>query len=106
MPVDQSNKLAVSIHYYEPFDFVLEQYYEPFNWIDENGYIYWFGPTLIWGSTSDYNKIFDDFKLIKSSFVDKGIPVIINEVGVLTEEKKEIESIREYLYTIFYFIGL
>ena len=101
MPIDQSNKLAVSIHYYEPLDFALERYYEPFNWIDENGYIYWFGPTLIWGSFSEYNKIFDDFKLIKSTFVDKGIPVIINEVGILTEEKKEIESIREYLYILF-----
>jgi hypothetical protein len=101
MPIDQSNKLAVSIHYYEPLDFALERYYEPFNWIDENGYIYWFGPTLIWGSFSEYNKIFNDFKLIKRSFVDKGIPVIINEVGVLTEEKKEIESIREYLYILF-----
>ena len=93
--------MAVSIHYYEPFDFALEKYYEPFNWIDDNGYIYWFGPTLIWGSFSEYNKIFDDFKLIKSTFVDKGIPVIINEVGILTEEKKEIESIREYLYILF-----
>ena len=101
MPIDQSNKLAVSIHYYEPFDFALEKYYEPFNWIDDKGYIYWFGPTLIWGSFSEYNKIFDDFKLIKSTFVDKGIPVIINEVGILTEEKKEIESIREYLYILF-----
>ena len=101
MPIDQSNKLAVSIHYYEPFDFALEKYYEPFNWIDDNGYIYWFRPTLIWGSFSEYNKIFNDFKLIKRSFVDKGIPVIINEVGILTEEKKEIESIREYLYILF-----
>ena len=101
MPIDQSNKLAVSIHYYEPFDFVLEKYYESFNWIDDKGYIYWFGPTLKWGSFSEYNKIFDDFKLIKSTFVDKGIPVIINEIGILTEEKKEIESIREYLYILF-----
>ena len=101
MPVDQSNKLAVSIHYFEPFDFALEKYYEPFNWIDEGGFSYWFGPTLKWGSISDYNRLFEDFKLIKSSFVDKGIPVIINEVGVLTEEKKEIESIREYLYVLF-----
>ena len=38
---------------------------------------------------------------MKSYFVDKGIPIIISEVGVLTEEKKEIESIREYLYMIF-----
>jgi hypothetical protein len=40
---------------------------------------------------------------MKRSFVDKGIPVIINKVGVLTEEKKEIESIREYLYMLFTF---
>ena len=38
---------------------------------------------------------------MKRSFVDKGIPVIINKVGVLTEEKKEIKSIREYLYMLF-----
>ena len=101
IPVDQSNKLAVSIHYYEPFDFVFEKYYEPYNWTDIDGYTYWLGPTVIWGSVSDYNRLFEDFKLIKSSFIDKGIPVIINEVGVLTEEKKEIESIREYLYVLF-----
>ena len=28
IPIDQSNKLAVSIHYYEPLDFALERYYE------------------------------------------------------------------------------
>jgi len=38
MPVDHSNKLAVSIHYFEPFDFALEKYYDPFNWIDEGGF--------------------------------------------------------------------
>ena len=100
MPVDQSNKLAVSIHYLEPFDFVLEKYYEPFSWEDD-GYTFWFGPTLTWGSIYDFHKLFEDFKLIKSSFVDKGVPVIINKVGVLTEEKKEIKSIREYLYSVF-----
>ena len=49
----------------------------------------------------EYQQIIEDFELMKSYFVDKGIPIIINEVGVLTEEKKEIESIREYLYMIF-----
>ena len=33
---------------------------------------------------------------MKNNFVDKGIPVIISEVGVLTEERKKLESIREY----------
>jgi hypothetical protein len=38
---------------------------------------------------------------MKKNFLDKGIPIVISEVGVLTEDKKELESIREYLYTIF-----
>ena len=49
----------------------------------------------------DYYQMLEDFELIKNSFVDKGIPVILNKVGVLTEEKKEIKSIREYLYVLF-----
>ena len=38
---------------------------------------------------------------MKNSFVSKGIPIIISEVGVLTEEQKNLESIREFLYTVF-----
>ena len=38
---------------------------------------------------------------MKNIFVNKGIPIIISEIGVLTEERKNIESIREYLYMIF-----
>ena len=49
----------------------------------------------------EYHKIFEDFELMKRLFADKGIPVIISEVGVLTEEKMELESIREYLYMLF-----
>ena len=101
MPVDQSNKLAVSIHYFEPYNFIHNTYYEPYNWTDSNGFLYTFGPTLKWGNSMEYQQLIEDFELMKSYFVDKGIPIIINEVGVLTEEKKEIESIREYLYMIF-----
>ena len=101
MPVDQSNKLAVSIYYLEPNDFVYDSYYEPYNWTSDEGLTYIFGPKIIWGNYMDYYKMLEDFELMKRSFVDKGIPVIINKVGVLTEEKKEIESIREYLYMLF-----
>ena len=38
---------------------------------------------------------------MKNSFVSKGIPIIISEVGVLTEEQKNLETIREFLYTLF-----
>ena len=101
MPVDQSNKLAVSIHYLEPFNFIYNTYFEPYNWTDSNGFTYTEGPALKWGNSMEYQKVIEDFELMKSYFLDKGIPIIINKVGVLTEEKKEIESIREYLYMIF-----
>ena len=101
IPVDQSNKLAISIHYYSPSDFVFDYYYEPYNWTNYEGITYTYSPKLIWGNSMDYYSMFEDFELIKKSFIDKGIPVIISEVGVLTKEKKEIESIREYLYMLF-----
>ena len=101
MPVDQSNKLALSIHYLEPNDFVYEKYYEPYNWTDYEGITYTYSPKLTWGNFMDYFNMFEDFKLMKGCLVDKGIPVIISEVGVSTEEKKEINSIREYLYFLF-----
>jgi len=101
IPTDPSNKLAVSIHYYEPTPFTKEKYFEPFNWTDEEGFPQVFEPTLSWGNQDEYLKIITDFELMRFNFVKKGIPIIISEVGVRTEEKKKLESIREYLYTIF-----
>jgi len=101
IPVDQSNKLTISIHYFEPYDFIFNTYYEPYSWTDDDGFTFTYGPALKWGNSLEYQQLIDDFELMKSYYIDKGIPIIINEVGVLTEEKKEIESIREYLYMIF-----
>ena len=103
MPVDISNKLAVSIHYFAPYEFVYDLYYEPYNWTDNEGYESTFGPKLVWGDSRDYHQMFVNFELMKSYFVDKGTPIIISEVGVYTEERKRIESIREYLYMLFSF---
>ena len=46
IPIDKSNKLAVSIHYFEPYDFTLAEYYEPYYWDEEDDYQIIFGPTL------------------------------------------------------------
>jgi len=101
IPIDPSNKLAVSIQYYIPTKFTKERYYDPYSWIDYDGIEYYFEPTLSWGDSEEYLQIITDFEMMMNSFVNKGIPIIINEVGVFTEQKKEIESIREYLYMIF-----
>ena len=102
MPKDPNNNIALSIHFYYPFEFTSTYNYED-TWLDENGIEFIYSSPKKWGSSAEYNEIIVDFETIKNNFIDKGIPVILTEVGVLTEEKKEIESIREYLYSIFFF---
>ena len=48
MPVDQSNKLAVSIHYYSPSDFVYDYYFEPYNWTNDEGITFTSVPNIFW----------------------------------------------------------
>ena len=88
IPIDPSNKIAISIHYYEPSTFTKTEYDE---WADHK----------IWGNENDYKVIISNFELLKNTFTDRGIPVIIGEIGVKTEEGKKESSIREYLYTVF-----
>ena len=66
-----------------------------------NGEIHVTQSLNIWGSEYDYKELFIFFQNFKEIFVDKGYPIIISEVGVLTEDIKEINSIREYLYSVF-----
>ena len=101
LPKDPSNKLGISIFYYYPSQFTVEKDDDPFTWKDDSGNINIVQPMTQWGTEADYKDMFSDFELLKKSFVDKGIPVILAEVGVITEQKKEIESIREFLYAEF-----
>ena len=100
MPIDPFNKLAISIHYHVPPQFCLELDDNPWTYMD-NGQIKIVNPITKWGSETDYNDMVSNFETIKKYFVDKGIPVIITEVGVPTEQKKEKDSIREYLNFLF-----
>ena len=100
IPIDIRNKTAVSIHYYMPNTFTLESDYS-WSWIDFYGYEYIIESDKSWGDDTDYNEIITNFELFKNFFLDKGIPVIISEVVVITEEEKKIESIREFLYVVF-----
>ena len=87
MPIDPYNKLAISIHYFIPKIFTLQEYYYSFN-------------QITWGDEDEYNELLRNFNTLKEFYVDKNIPVIIGEVGVVTEYNRELSSIREYLYVI------
>ena len=54
-----------------------------------------------WGSPDEYKELLQTFVTLNDFYVSKGIPVVIGEVGVITEANKELSSIREYLYSFF-----
>ena len=76
------NKFALSTNYFNPYDFCGLN-------------------TDKWGSENDYKVMFSEFETLKSFFVDKGIPEIISQTGVMTEKNKKRESIRKDLYFLF-----
>ena len=100
IPKDPYDKLAFSIYYFQPFDFSKSIDYD-YSYTDPNGYVHQFSSIKKWGSDFDYNQMVNKFELIKTNFINKGFPVIIAETGVLTQEKKEKNSIQEYLYAVF-----
>ena len=102
LPIDPANKFAISINYYLPSQFCLEPDDIPWTWKDEYG-IHEITPFTTWGSEEDYNDMVSNLETVREYFIDKGIPVIITETGVLTEQKKDKESIREFLNAIFSF---
>jgi len=87
MPTDPANKLAISINYYIPSRFTGKNAY----WYSHN----------TWGLQDDYKELFQNFESLKNFYINKGIPVVIGEVGVKTETTKKLASIREYLYSVF-----
>ena len=101
IPIDPSNKLAVSIYYYIPSEFSLEKEDDPWTYTDSYGNTKIVPIKNSWGAENDYKILFTDFQIYNDFFVNKGIPVIITELGVITEENREIDSIREYLFAEF-----
>ena len=88
IPSDPANNSAITFHYYHPYQFTTST---ESNYDNKNN----------WGSENDYKKIISHFEIMKNCFLDKNIPIIIGEIGVITEENRDKISIREYLYTIF-----
>jgi len=95
IPKDPSNKLAISVDYYYPQNFAIEPDRNPWTYIIDST-VYEIPPLTKWGDEAHYNDMINFFENLKRYYVDKEIPVIFAEVGVLTEELKDIDSIRNY----------
>ena len=88
MPDDPINRFAVSMHYYSPSTFCI---------LTEDAD--WGKAQSTWGTSEEIKELNKNFDLIKSSLIDKGIPVIIGEYGAPTENK-EISSVRNFIYSV------
>ena len=100
-PIDPFKKFAISIHYYMPSTFTREGNDNPWTYKDDNGEIHIINPKTKWGGEIDYKDLFSYFEYMKFYFLDKGIPIVITETGVMTEQRKDPSSIREYLFAVF-----
>ena len=111
-PNDPANKTAISLRYYFPSLYGGEHIYEDDDdyyiiyaddiiWYDYNGNMLVTTPLNDWGSESDdYYFMYEDFKNYKNKFMDKGIPVIIGEAGILTNNSNA-NLFSEFLYVLF-----
>ena len=87
VPSDNSNMLAVSVHYYEPSTFCVAT--TESTW----------GHRETWGTADDYTILEKDFDQLESKFIKNGVGVIIGEYGVDTSNKgaKDKESMKKFL---------
>ncbi len=75
MPDDDSDMLAVSVHYYEPSTFCVAT--TDSTW----GYL------STWGTAAQYTTLENDFQELKEKFTDNGYGVVIGEYGVCNADK-------------------
>jgi len=88
MPDDPAGRCAVSVHYYTPATFAI---------LDKDAG--WGKAKTEWGSEADVAELNKYMDMMKTNFVDKGVPVIIGEYGTATKNKTP-EMVRKYLTSV------
>lgn len=88
MPNDPAGRCAVSVHYYSPSTFAILE--EDADWGKAS-------PT--WGTDAEIADLNRNMDMMKTTFVDKGIPVIIGEYGCPKKNKDE-ESVRRFISSV------
>ena len=88
MPDDPKNRCAVSVHYYTPSTFAILE-------ADAD----WGKARTEWGSDADVAELDKYMTMMKETYIDKGIPVIVGEFGCSTSNKTP-EMVRLYLTSV------
>ena len=94
MPEDNAERCAVSVHYYTPPTFCI---------LEEDAD--WGKARTEWGSDADFAELNKYMDMMKETFIDNGIPVIVGEYGLTTKNKTDetvqlyLESVTEAIYS-------
>lgn len=88
MPDDPANRCAVSVHYYTPAGFAI---------LEEDAD--WAACRTTWGTDEDFTELQKNMDMMKTNFVDKGVPVIIGEYGC-PKKNKDADSVRLFLSSV------
>ncbi len=86
-PKDPESRCAVSVHYYDPFNFTGLR--EPTDWGK---------PQNTWGTKEDVAELNRSMDMLKDRFVDKGIPVIVGEFGAYANGTQQLRN--EYMLAV------
>lgn len=77
MPNDPAGRMAVSVHYYTPSTLCI---------LDKDAD--WGKAKTTWGSEADIAELEKNVELLKTTFIDNGIPVIVGEYGCFGKNKE------------------
>lgn len=88
MPKDSAGRCAVSVHYYTP---------SPFAILEEDAD--WAKMRSTWGTDEDFKELNNNMTMLKTTFIDNGIPVIIGEYGC-PKKNKDADSVRLFLSSV------
>lgn len=83
MPDDPAVRMALSVHYYTPSTLCI---------LDKDAS--WGKAITEWGSKKDIRELEKNMKMLKESFIDNGIPVIVGEYGCFGDNKER--EVKEY----------
>jgi len=107
LPVDKvANRLMVEVHYYSPYQFCLMN--EDASW--GKMFYYWGNSyhsatdpsrNANWGEESYVD---DEFKKMKTQFVDKGIPVVLGEYDAMRRTNLTGDSLTLHLASRAYYL--
>lgn len=88
LPADVAkNRLLVSVHFYDPYEFTLTDKYS------EWGHTAAADKKESWGDEDNVRQVFAS---LQTAFVDKGIPVYLGEIGCVHRSSERSEAFRKY----------